>query len=100
MPDLHALSGQLNTLESGASRQPKAGYTRALELDRDNLQALIGLSNLSIVDQDFEKAKEYLDRAAVLGPQNFVTTILSSYVCLGAQRLCQGARTGGRHTSR
>ena len=80
--ELYALSGQFN-FQLNKKTEAEAGYTSALGLDSGNVRALMGLAQLRIISKDYDKAWEYLNRAAASAPLDMPTAMLGGYVSLG-----------------
>ena len=79
--ELYALSGQFN-FQLNKRNEAEAGYTSALGLDGENVRALMGLANLRIITKNYDKAWEYLNRAAASAPLDMPTAMLGGYVSL------------------
>lgn len=80
----HELKGRFNS-SIRRFREAAADYLRAIELDGENVEALVGLANLKVVERQFREADDLLDQAGEIAPRSLVVVLLKSYVALTLQ---------------
>lgn len=76
--ELHALAGNLYAA-SGRTSEAEAALTRALELDPESLDALVGMTRLKLGVKDYVSAKQFVDRALGAGGARASVVVMKAY---------------------
>jgi len=82
----HELNGQVLRAAGKSPEKARAAFDRALELDPNHVEALVGLASLSAEAGDVDAALALYDRAAELDPENAAAALAAAKLELGAGR--------------
>lgn len=77
--ELRALAGNVYAA-SGRGSEAEAAMARALQLDPESLDALLGMTRLRLAAKDYASAKEYVDRALGAGGNRVSIVNLKAYI--------------------
>jgi len=63
--ELYALQGAINAAEKNA-KEAKQNYQRSLALDKNSMQAYLGLAKLAVEEHQLEQAKEFYHKVLII----------------------------------
>ncbi len=76
------------------------GYSHAIELEPNNMDALQNLAELSMAAGRLEDAHKHADRVLELDPRNIRGQLVNGYLALPGKALCRGKSLGRQNPRR